>query len=306
MYRIKNFLMAIGPFSNRSNSRAEYIIQKLLAFMLIFAVSAGLVEAGVILGFTLFGYDVLKGVLPDSPVVGMLPLYGYILFALLTVFYVKRIEKRPLSDMRFRLDKKSLLLFAVFLGDGILLVALLVACFVLSGVFSFAGFGDFSGTSVMWLLAFIIQGSGEELMCRGFFQNAMERRISRPAAIALSALLFILPHVSSLMEMTALQMIVSIVNLALVSIVFSFLMIKTGSVLSACGLHAGWNFALGIIFGTNVSGMSASEGMIRLTVSQSPALVSGGVYGIEASIFLIPVLLFAAMICYLGIRRGEK
>jgi hypothetical protein len=52
----KNFLWAIGPFSNRSNSRAEYIIQKLFAFMLIFAVSAGLVEAGIILVFTLFGY----------------------------------------------------------------------------------------------------------------------------------------------------------------------------------------------------------------------------------------------------------
>ena len=306
MSRIKHFLWAIGPFSNRSNSRAEYIIQKLFAFMLIFAVSAGLVEAGIILVFTLFGYDVLKGVLPDSPAVGMLPLYGYILFALLTVLYVRRIEKRPLSDIRLRLDKKSLLLFAVFLGAGILWVSVLIGCFVLFGVFSFAGFGEFSGTAVFWLLAFIIQGSAEELMCRGFLQNALERRVSRPQAIAFSALAFILPHASGLMEMTALQMIVSLVNLALVSLVFSFVMIKTGSVLPVCGLHAGWNFALGIVFGTNVSGMNASGGLIRLTVSQSPALVSGGVYGIEASIFLIPILLFAAMICYLSITRGEK
>lgn len=306
MSRIKHFLFAIWPFSNRSNSRAEYVIQKLLAFAVIFFASAALVEAGVILGFSAFGYNVLEGVMPDSPVVGMLPLFGYIVFAILTLAYVKGIEKRPLSDIRFRLDKRSLLLFAVFLGAGILWISLLIGGFILYGAFSFAGFGKFSGTTALWLLAFIIQGSTEELMCRGFLQNALERRVNGPAAIAFSALVFTLPHVSGLLEMTALQMLVSLVNLVLVSLVFSFLVIRTKSVLPACGLHAGWNFALGTVFGVNVTGMSVSGGLIRLSASAGPDLVTGGVYGIEASIFLIPALLFAAVICYRSIRRGEK
>lgn len=305
MSKIKHFLSSIQPFSRRDNSRFEYVIQKLLAFAVIFAVSAVLVEAVIILGFLALGYDVLSGDLPDHPVVWMLPLFGYAVFALLTFLYVKRIEKRPLPDMLFRADRKSFLLFAAFLLAGILWVSALMGGFLLSGVYTFAGYGAFSGTTVAWLLAFIIQGSGEELLCRGFLQNSLMRRVSRPVAITFSALCFTLPHASGLTEMSALPMLISLLNLILVSLLFSFLMIRTRSVLSVCGLHAGWNFALGTLFGVNVSGMDTAGGVFRLTASSAPDLLTGGNYGIEASILLTPVL-FAALFCYFSIGRGEK
>jgi hypothetical protein len=306
MHQVKQFLLSIQPFSRRDNSRAEYVIQKFLAFALLYIVSCVVMEAAIILGFSALGYDVLHGVMPDHPIVGMLPLFGYVGFVLLTILYVKRIEKRPLSDILLRADKRSIGLLTGLLAAGTMWVALIMGLFVLSGVYSFSGIGGFSVTTVLWLLAFIIQGSAEELMCRGFFQNTLERRVSRPVAVAFSALVFILPHTLGLSEMGLLPMLVSLVNLALVSLVFSFLMIRTGSVLASCGLHAGWNFALGTIFGVNVSGMSASGGLIRLNANDVSELLTGGVYGIEASIILVPVLLFAALVCYRGIRRGER
>lgn len=199
MIKIKSFLSSIQPFSRCDNSRVEYVIQKLLAFAVIFVVSAVLVEAVIILCFLALGYNVLTGDLPSHPIVWMLPLFGYAVFALLTFFYVKRIEKRPLSDMLFRTDRKSLLLFATFLFVGILWVSALMGGFLFSGIYVFDKYGAFSGTTIAWLFAFIIQGSGEELMCRGFLQNTLMRRVSRPVAITFSAICFTLIDFLSLL-----------------------------------------------------------------------------------------------------------
>ena len=58
---MKNHIFNLLPFNNRMEmSGAEYVIKKLLAFVMIFFVSGVIGEIVVILSYTGMGYDPLR------------------------------------------------------------------------------------------------------------------------------------------------------------------------------------------------------------------------------------------------------
>jgi uncharacterized protein len=59
------------------------------------------------------------------------------------------------------------------------------------------------------------------------------------------------------------------------------------------GIHFAWNFVQGGIYGVSVSGVEA-KGLLQSTLS-GPALLSGGEFGAEASIFAVIVCLAAGI-----------
>ena len=70
------------------------------------------------------------------------------------------------------------------------------------------------------------------------------------------------------------------------------------------GLHFGWNFTEGGLFGAAVSGGKA-EGIVK-TVITGPPLISGGEFGPEASLIALAVcLLVTAILLAIAIRRGH-
>lgn len=72
----RKFMRKIHPLKEiEDNSKAEYIIQKLSAFFIIYLLSAVVVEGIIICVFTAMGYDFLHGELPDGEWVELLPLY---------------------------------------------------------------------------------------------------------------------------------------------------------------------------------------------------------------------------------------
>jgi CAAX protease family protein len=60
------------------------------------------------------------------------------------------------------------------------------------------------------------------------------------------------------------------------------------------GLHLAWNFTQGGIFAVAVSGGRAS-GLLTSTLT-GPALVSGGEFGAEASVFAVGICLAAGVV----------
>ena len=70
------------------------------------------------------------------------------------------------------------------------------------------------------------------------------------------------------------------------------------------GLHAGWNFTQGAIFGVPVSGI-AVHGLVKAQLS-GPVLLSGGQFGLEASVIGLLVAAGAGVwLVWLALRRGE-
>lgn len=86
------------------------------------------------------------------------------------------------------------------------------------------------------------------------------------------------------------------------------LYLLTGRVWMSIGMHAGWNFALGWVFGSAVSGLdSFASGPLRTHPAEGVAtLLSGGGFGPEASVAALVVSLAGSAICLtLAVRKGR-
>ena len=71
------------------------------------------------------------------------------------------------------------------------------------------------------------------------------------------------------------------------------------------GLHIGWNFAAGGVFGVTVSGTGASTGLLR-GVTSGLVVLSGGAFGPEASLFAVLAgLVMTIAFLVLAHRRGR-
>jgi len=147
------------------NSIIYYVVRKLLAFGLIYCLSAVIGE-GLIIGILYsMGYDPLRGVIPTGLLGKLLPYYGFSIFLIVTILYCRFVEKTTLRAIGFTANWKEYLqgLFGAFF---LLLIIIVICC--LGGVLQFQGYNG-SGISwslVFWLLAFVIQGAAEEVMCR--------------------------------------------------------------------------------------------------------------------------------------------
>lgn len=267
----------------------EYIIKKSLAFVLLYCFSAILGE-GIIIGMLYgIGYDPLHGVMPGGEIGVLLPYYGFMIFSLTTFAYCRFIEKRTIKSIGF---SKNVIDYLV----GALLALILL--FIITGISCILGSMKFCGFNInvnirsffLWLLAFGVQGAAEEIMCRGFLLKSLRKRTSVVMAIMISSTAFVLPHISSLFEAKFLYAIVGIINLYLISIIFSILVLWRSNIWIACGLHSLWNFILYSIMGLSVSGSeSISKGVIFFEMKDAN-IFNGAEYGIEASVITTVVL----------------
>ena len=286
----KSIIYNLNPFNNETNmSSVEYIIKKLLTFILIYMSSAVLGE-GVIIG-TLYGmgYDPLHGVMPTGEISELLVYYGFLVFALVTIVYCRFVEKKNIKSIGFSGNPIEYLGGAV-VATILLFIILGVGC--LCGSISFCGFNTNVNIKsiLLWVMAFGIQGAAEEIMCRGFFLNSLKNKISVPLAILVSSTAFVFPHLSSLMEADFVYAVVGIINLYLVSSIFSVFVLRRCNIWTACGLHSAWNFILYVIMGLSLSGSeSVSKGVVLFSVKDA-SILNGAEYGIEASVITTAVL----------------
>ena len=70
------------------------------------------------------------------------------------------------------------------------------------------------------------------------------------------------------------------------------------------GLHLGWNFAQGSIFGTAVSGHDIGPSLIQGRLVGS-AILTGGDYGPEASVVGLAIVFFAAGFMLLRLKKSK-
>lgn len=281
-----------------------FVCQKLLAFLLIYMIAAVIMEGVIILLFLALGYDILQGEMPTGAWTSFLPLYGFIGFSCLTILYVRLIEKRPLASMKLSFRPRALIKCIFGLLAGAFLIGLTIIIEMLFGQYRFAGFGTFSATSFfLYFLAYLIQGSTEEIMCRGFLQNILSEKIGTTWAIVISAVAFLIPHLSTIIEFEFVTAVISIMNIFLVSILFSLAMIRWNSIWVSIGIHTGWNFILAFVCGIQLTGSEQMQSIFVFNVNENMTLLTGGAYGVEASLLLAPVLCIVDIYLWSQIRK---
>lgn len=300
----KRIIYNLSPFNNETNiSGAEYIVKKLLAFILIYGVSAVLGE-GIIIGILLgMGYDPLHGVMPEGQISELLFYYGFVVFSLLTLLYCRLVEKKNTKDIVFY-GKPIEYLTGTLLASILLVIIIGIGCIFDS--ITFSGFSTHINVKslLLWIFAFGIQGATEEIMCRGFLLNSLKDRISIPLAIFISSTAFVFPHLSSLIEADFVYAMIGTINLYSISIIFSILVLWRSNIWIACGLHSVWNFILYVIMGLSLSGSeSITKGVILFSVEDA-SILNGAEYGIEASI-ITTIVLGILLLVMLKRRKGR-
>ena len=295
---MKQFLKNISPFNNRTEMPTLlFVVKKILAFWLCYIAGLFIAEGAVIILHFALGKNMLVGDVFDPQTITLIMYYGYIVMAGVALLYWKLIEKKPLSEMGLT---KRFGNYLIGILAGVLLLAVSVAAIVFTGSIKYHGIYNNADILMILLLfgGFIIQGATEEILCRGIVLHAISKRTSVWIAIAVSTILFVLPHWSSLFEGKTVYGVIGVANLVLISIIFSLLTIRFKSIWAACGLHSFWNAILYSVLGLNLSGNDETVTAIFNMQSVGKNIWNGGEYGIEASIITTVVLAIATAIIW--------
>jgi membrane protease YdiL (CAAX protease family) len=151
----------------------------------------------------------------------------------------------------------------------------------------------------LWLLIFILTGWQEELLTRGYWLQNLAEGLSMPWALFISSVLFGLAHLANPNASW-----VAVLGLVAAGYFLAYGYLRTRQLWLPIGLHIGWNFFEGNVFGFPVSGLDSFR-LIQVTVS-GPEQWTGGLFGPEAGLIVLPGMLVGAGLIYLYSRiRSE-
>ena len=305
MNKIKEFIKNISPFNNRTEMpKILYIIKVIIIFWAFKFIGELVGEALAIAVHFACGKNPLKGEMFDMNTITIITYLGYSVMIFVIFILWKLFQKKTIAELGFTRKFGSYFVGAVA-GTILLAVSIIVA--VLAGAFKFNGiFADIDVKMVsMMTLCFVFQGAMEEVLCRGVVQQLLIKKASVPVTLGVAAALFTIPHLGN-MAGSPVIIVVAIVNLVLISLIFSLLTIRFKSIWAACGLHSAWNYILYSILGLNLSGKDGSVIAVFDMSSVGSNVLNGADYGIEASIITTVVLAVAAGILIVLLKDKLK
>jgi hypothetical protein len=203
------------------------------------------------------------------------------------------LEHRSASEIAF--SKGAWLL----LPEGILGLAIFSVVYAilwLMGMAHYQGFGQSSGMIVVAAAA-LAAAVGEEIVFRGAIFRIVDGRLGSTVATLFSAIIFGILHATN--HGATLLTTTPIALEAGVLLAAAYAAART--LWLPIGIHFGWNFAEGGVFGAAVSG-NPSTGLLVFPL-RGPDVYTGGAFGPEASVWALAVCLaVSAMFIWAAIR----
>ena len=238
-------------------------------------------------------------------------LLGFVAFLLapfsvlggITVLWVCRIERRPLSTIGLTLDRYQQrlicgLLLGVTMMSAILTLNWAAGGFVAGGAaLAFGSLRSLAAIAVL-LLGFAVQSSAEEILFRGWMMSALAYKFGVLTSVLVSSLMFTLLH----FEPGVSRLFVT--NVFLFALFASCWSLRAGNIWGVMGWHAGWNWLLGVGFELPVTGLNTHmPALIVRLLPVGPGYLTGGAQGAEASIGCTLVLMAGIACTAPGARR---
>jgi len=238
--------------------------------------------------------------LPAMPQNTKIPVQVTVNVGLLLVTYkvaIRHLGELPRDDLPLRGSLKNL---ALGFAGGVALFGMVVGLAALVGVYRIVGCCE-QGQIVRDIFeTAILAGFAEELLFRGILFRWIEEFAGSWVALIVTAGLFGLVHI----ENPNATWFSSFAIAVEAGLLLGGAYMLTRSLWAPIGLHAAWNFTQGYIFGIPVSGVP-ENGLTQAKLS-GPALLSGGQFGLEASVLALVVATAAGIwLVVLAVRRGE-
>lgn len=179
-----------------------------------------------------------------------------------------------------------------------LLVALLVVGVTDVVILTASDYRHVIGEGINWqlVLTLILPAAfGEELLFRGYVLQKLYRT-NRGYAVLVTSLLFAVAHGGN----PAIGL-VSFANILLAGILLALLWVWDRSLWAPTWGHVAWNVVSGPVLGHELSGLDLGPTLLE-EVDPGPVWLTGGDFGIEASVVLTMMLVLAIWFIVLRIR----
>jgi len=137
------------------------------------------------------------------------------------------------------------------------------------------------------LAVFAVVAFYEELTFRGYYLYNLTDGLGLGPAVLLSSLVFALAHAGNPFASW-----ISTIGLIAAGLFLAYAWLRTRRLWLPIGLHLGWNFFQGTVFGFPVSGTTAPG--LLLQRAEGPQLLTGGGFGPEAGLIVLPAMLLGA------------
>jgi membrane protease YdiL (CAAX protease family) len=172
---------------------------------------------------------------------------------------------------------------------GFLLFAVVMAVLLAVGVYHPAGWGTTNGLANGLFFA-VMAGITEEILFRGLLFRLSSKIVGTWGALIFTSGLFGLAHKANPGATLASSVAIALEAGVLLGAAY----VATQRLWLPIGLHIGWNFTEGPLFGMTLSGNKMTEGVLRGSLS-GPGILTGGAFGPEASMVAVVVCVAAAL-----------
>ena len=221
-----------------------------------------------------------------------------------SVFLARRfLDKRSIESLGLQLSIQTL--FDILMGIFITFLQMGLIYFLMSqlGWITFQGFAwQFDPLSLvlrntlLFIVIFILVAWNEELLSRGYHLQTIASGTNIFWGVMISSAVFGLLHLGNPGANWT-----STLGIFLAGIFFAFGYLRTKQLWLPMGMHLGWNFFEGVGFGFPVSGLDIYP-LTRIQV-HGPELWTGGPFGPEAGLIILPALLLGVLLIHLYVRN---
>lgn len=223
-------------------------------------------------------------------------IFVQMMLVILVTIICQFLRKEPVTLITGEINLRTLRQFIIGLLTGAVLMIFPAILLYLSGLLKWS-IKEFSfSTIISGVTACITVAVVEEFLFRGFiFQRLIESLGRWPAQLIIAGM-FLLTHINNPGMMGSVKLIAS-VNIFLASILFGVAFIKTKSLAVPIGIHFMANWVQGSFLGFAVSG-NAGLSFLRPQFKQAPDWLTGGAFGLEASLPGFFILFIVTVVFY--------
>ena len=238
-------------------------------------------------------------------------------FALLSLYLpIILFDKRKISNIGLAISKKWLVDFFYGIGLGAVLMLFVFVTLITTNKIEVTElfYSDINSVFLLEILGrflgYLSIGIIEETFSRGYhIKNISEglnnysigNNSSVLSAWIISSLIFGILHGAN-----PNASIIGITNLFLIGFLYGYAYVVSGSLAIPIGLHTAWNFFQGNVFGFNVSGFKPEVTFILPTNLEND-IFSGGNFGPESGLIMIPTIILGFLLSYLILNfRNNK
>jgi uncharacterized protein len=279
---------------------APEVERSLVGLILNFPLVTMLVALTVLMAIAGITRGIFKVLLRDLAPDNLSLVTGLVVCVVMILTYkliIRRLGEQPRDDLSGPRAARQLV---GGFGIGLALFSVIVAVAAALKVYRIVGIGDADFLLIAVITNGLFPAVSEELLYRGIIFRWFEEFAGTWAALLISSVLFGAAHFQN-----PNASVLAAVGVALEGgLLLGGAYMLTRRLWLPMGIHASWNLTQGGVFDIPISGNDA-HGLVEAQL-QGPAVLSGGGFGLEASLIAIVIsTLFALHLIRRAVRAGQ-